>query len=76
MQSRDSFSRRQILGTAASAAPHGSGSSATSAAPFSIVTDPALDPSFNPSIDYYVVSCTGSGTTSISTTGSGSFFSG
>jgi hypothetical protein len=37
---------------------------------FSIVTNPPLDPPFNPAITDYAVRCTGGPTTSVSTTGS------
>ena len=44
---------------------------AAAVTPFSITTDPALDPAFSPAIYHYVVRCTGHPTTMISTTGTG-----
>ena len=44
---------------------------AAAVTPFSITTDPALDPTFSPAIHHYVVRCTGHPTTVVSTEGAG-----
>ena len=54
---------------AASAAPRLSAPAGAAPIPFSITTNPPLDPSFNPSVPDYAMRCSGSPTTQVTTTG-------